>query len=215
MIEEKLARSNKYSNRIRELPVVKRIAVDYPMLCRDSVAKKLALVADSLPSPYILQIDSAYRTKETEQILFANRKDVIPGLVNNPQTGVSSHNTGGAVDLALADCTGREINLSEPFNKYYIEPKLLSNKITSEAQNLRNMLNKVMLEAGFAPHPNEYWHFSYGDKRWADFSKNTVLYDEVDLNSNLYFSLWKSFFYRGLKILYRIKNKLLKVETNI
>jgi D-alanyl-D-alanine dipeptidase len=24
-----------------------------------------------------------------------------------------------------------------------------------------------MLEAGFAQHPNEWWHFSHGDQLWA------------------------------------------------
>lgn len=215
MFDENLVRINEYSKSIKELTILKRITVDYPLLCRRSVAKKLAQVADKLPPQYFLQVDSSYRTKETEKILFENRKNIIPRLVINPQTEKSSHNTGGAVDVALTDRNGKEINLSEPFNKYYIEPNLVSNKISTQAQNLRNLLNKTMLEVGFAPHPNEYWHFSYGDKRWADYTKNKILYDEIDLDSNLYFPVFRRFYYKFLRKLYRIKNKLLKVETNI
>lgn len=215
MSNENLLRVNKYSKNINELTILKRISIDYPLLCRETVAIKLAQVADRLPQKYFLQVDSSYRTKETEQILFEKRKNIIPKLVINPKTDRSSHNTGGAVDVALTDCTGKEINLSEPFSKYYIEPNLISTKISTQAQGLRNLLNKVMLEAGFAPHPSEYWHFSYGDKRWADYTKNKVLYDEIDLNSNWYFPIYKRFYYKLLRKIYRIINKLLKVETNI
>lgn len=215
MLDENLVRVNKYSIKIKELTVLKRIAIDYPLLCRKGVAEKLGHVADRLPSQFFLQVDSGYRTKKTEQILFEKRKYLTPGLVIDPKLSKSSHNTGGAVDVTLTDKFGREINLSEPFNKYYMEPKLISKNITPKAQNLRNMLNRVMLEAGFAPHPNEYWHFSYGDRRWAEYTKSKVLYDEINLNCDLYFSPWRRFFYRVLRKMYRIKNIFLKVETNV
>jgi D-alanyl-D-alanine dipeptidase len=31
----------------------------------------------------------------------------------------------------------------------------------------RSLLAAVMQQAGFAQHPNEWWHFSYGDQLWA------------------------------------------------
>jgi len=31
----------------------------------------------------------------------------------------------------------------------------------------RNLLKDVMLSSGFSQHPNEWWHFSYGDQLWA------------------------------------------------
>ncbi|MEB3320460.1 MAG: M15 family metallopeptidase [Cyanobium sp.] len=31
----------------------------------------------------------------------------------------------------------------------------------------RTLLRQVMEEAGFAQHPNEWWHFSWGDQLWA------------------------------------------------
>jgi D-alanyl-D-alanine dipeptidase len=31
----------------------------------------------------------------------------------------------------------------------------------------RSLLADAMAEAGFAQHPNEWWHFSYGDQLWA------------------------------------------------
>ena len=34
-------------------------------------------------------------------------------------------------------------------------------------QNRRSLLFSVMEQAGFVQHPNEWWHFSYGDQLWA------------------------------------------------
>jgi D-alanyl-D-alanine dipeptidase len=34
-------------------------------------------------------------------------------------------------------------------------------------QQRRDLLASVMLEAGFAQHPNEWWHFSHGDQLWT------------------------------------------------
>lgn len=215
MIDEKLVRVNEYSKKIKELTFLNRISIDYPLLCRDSVAKKLAQVSNNLPPEYLLQVDSGYRSKETEFVLFANRKNIMPGLVSDPQLEKSSHRTGGAVDVTLTDSNGREINLSEPFTKYYQEPQLISDRITLEAQNKRNMLNKLMLEAGFAPHPNEYWHFSYGDTRWSEYTGNDTLYDEIKLDRSFYYSTLISLFFRILRKLNRIKNVIFKIETNV
>ena len=36
-----------------------------------------------------------------------------------------------------------------------------------EARANRRLLHWVMTQAGFAGHPDEWWHFSYGDQLWA------------------------------------------------
>ncbi len=37
----------------------------------------------------------------------------------------------------------------------------------AEARDNRRLLHWLMVEAGFAPNPNEWWHFSHGDQTWA------------------------------------------------
>jgi D-alanyl-D-alanine dipeptidase len=36
-----------------------------------------------------------------------------------------------------------------------------------EAQANRRLLHWLMTEEGFAGHPEEWWHFSWGDQLWA------------------------------------------------
>ncbi len=88
------------------------------------------------------------------------------------------HSTGAAIDLTLADDEGNLLDMggeidvigeiSEP--NYYLD----ISKTCPESALLhfrRNMLAKVMKKSGFCQHPNEWWHFSYGDQLWAWKSK--------------------------------------------
>ena len=36
-----------------------------------------------------------------------------------------------------------------------------------EARANRRLLHWLMVEEGFAGHPDEWWHFSWGDQMWA------------------------------------------------
>jgi D-alanyl-D-alanine dipeptidase len=39
-----------------------------------------------------------------------------------------------------------------------------------EARANRRLLHWVMAEEDFAGHPDEWWHFSWGDQMWAKLS---------------------------------------------
>ena len=86
------------------------------------------------------------------------------------------HSTGGAVDLTLADATGRPLAMGGAIDAIgpVSEPDHFAAAAAadpaSEAaqwQFRRNRLSEVMAGAGFARHPNEWWHFSHGDQLWA------------------------------------------------
>jgi len=209
-----------YSNKIRKLSIVKRIGTDYPILIRKDVAKILSKVSDKLPRNIFLQVDSGHRSREIQEKLWKIRKkqensnSKVKGLVFNPFKGTPPHSTGGAVDVTLTDSKGREINLSEPFNKYYIEPRPKSRKVSKKAQELRMILRKLMLNEGFAPNPREYWHFSYGDIAWAKYYKRKKLYNEIKVPKIMYYPIHKRIIYRLFRIAFRIINNLLKIDTN-
>ncbi len=83
------------------------------------------------------------------------------------------HSTGAAVDLTLFDVNGSVCSMggdidaigsiSEP-NYYH---NALPNSQGETWHNRRMLLAKVMTAAGFVQHPNEWWHFSFGDQLWA------------------------------------------------
>ena len=90
------------------------------------------------------------------------------------------HSTGAAVDLTLAGPDGTPLDLgspidaigpvSEPDHFAVVAREASDPWLRSQAalfQQRRDRLAAVMLEVGFAQHPNEWWHFSQGDQLWA------------------------------------------------
>jgi D-alanyl-D-alanine dipeptidase len=86
------------------------------------------------------------------------------------------HSTGGAVDLTLADATGQPLAMGGAIDAIgpVSEPDHFAAAAVadpgSEAASWhrhRIRLGEVMVAAGFARHPHEWWHFSHGDQLWA------------------------------------------------
>lgn len=82
------------------------------------------------------------------------------------------HSTGAAVDLTLVDAGGRPLNMGSPFDEptERSHPDHFAGAVDAhgrEAHAHRQLLDRVMRAAGFVRHPQEWWHFSYGDRAWA------------------------------------------------
>lgn len=83
------------------------------------------------------------------------------------------HSTGAAVDLTLASRTGEPLAMGGEIDAVGDIAKPLHFEAaaagTLEAQfHLhRCWLAQAMASAGFARHPGEWWHFSWGDQLWA------------------------------------------------
>ncbi|MEA5523047.1 M15 family metallopeptidase [Limnoraphis robusta] len=82
------------------------------------------------------------------------------------------HSTGAAIDITLVNNTGKIVDMGSPIDE--ISPRSYPNHFAESShlveqkyhQN-RQILAAVMISAGFQQHPNEWWHFSYGDQMWA------------------------------------------------
>ncbi|GAB4537493.1 MAG: M15 family metallopeptidase [Pleurocapsa sp.] len=82
------------------------------------------------------------------------------------------HSTGAAIDLTIVDDGGNELKMGgeidEISERSHPEYYLGSRDFQEQQYHLnRQLLNRVMVNAGFARHPGEWWHFSYGDQMWA------------------------------------------------
>lgn len=85
------------------------------------------------------------------------------------------HSTGAAVDLTLIDQNGKELNMGSAIDlisplshpNYFEVPEFKDNLEAQKYNSDRQLLNQVMSTAGFQRHPNEWWHFSWGDQMWA------------------------------------------------
>jgi len=95
------------------------------------------------------------------------------------------HSTGGALDVCLSDKEGNLIEMGSKVDQMdeTSNPNFYENMKDKEAitwNSRRKLLREIMTEFGFAQHPNEWWHFSYGDQLWAWKSKKAnALYGKI------------------------------------
>ena len=95
------------------------------------------------------------------------------------------HSTGGALDITLADKYGNIMDMGSSIDQMdeKSKPDFYKNNENEEAtvwNERRNLLKEIMVEFEFVQHPNEWWHFSYGDQLWAWKNKKTkALYGKI------------------------------------
>ena len=95
------------------------------------------------------------------------------------------HSTGGALDVCLSDKDGNLVEMGsmvdqmdETSNPYFYSN--INNEGAIIWNSRRNLLREIMTKFGFAQHPNEWWHFSYGDQLWAWKNKKAnALYGKI------------------------------------
>lgn len=82
------------------------------------------------------------------------------------------HSTGAAIDLTLVDTANQPVNMGSPIDE--LSPRSYPNHFAHCSRGPeqtyhkhRQLLCEVMYAAGFQRHPQEWWHFSFGDQLWA------------------------------------------------
>ena len=95
------------------------------------------------------------------------------------------HSTGGALDVCLSDNEGNLVEMGSMVDQMdeTSNPFFYANIKDEEAiiwNSRRNLLREIMTKFGFAQHPNEWWHFSFGDQLWAWKNKKAnALYGKI------------------------------------
>ncbi len=85
------------------------------------------------------------------------------------------HATGGAVDITLVWDDGAPLWMGSLFDDAtavsqtdHFESDVVGLSFSNEeARANRRLLYWLMSEAGFANHPDEWWHYCYGDQMWG------------------------------------------------
>jgi D-alanyl-D-alanine dipeptidase len=116
-----------------------------------------------------LKVYDATRPMSVQQkmwnVVAGTSKDIY---VSNPRNGGGMHNYGLAVDITLCQAAtgdtldmGTQVDFLGPYAHIDDEEGLVSRHIiTKEAKQNRELLRKVMREAGYKPLRTEWWHFN-------------------------------------------------------
>jgi zinc D-Ala-D-Ala dipeptidase len=120
---------------------------------------------------YSLQVLDAARPRSVSRAMYEKMKGTrFEKYVANPTKG-SMHNYGIAVDITIIDESGHKLDMGpSPFYSshaaiywnYFL--KKMGFGISSEQQQNRDLLKRIMLRAGFHPLTHEWWHFNGMEK---------------------------------------------------
>ena len=105
-------------------------------------------------------------------------------LVVARPTALANHNCGGAVDVCLIRDDGSLVDMGtlpqDIREMKFVE--MFSRLITPEQSANRTILREAMESAGFVWYPGEWWHYCYGDRMWAVYTRRTeCFYGPIEL----------------------------------
>lgn len=130
---------------------------------RRPAADRLAEAAAQLRSGKLrLVIYDAYRPLSAQKALWAAKPD--PRYVADPAKG-SSHNRAGAADLALADETGKALEMPSPFDDFGPRAHHGAKGVKPGPRRNAAILKAALEKAGFVSLEEEWWHYRDPDAR--------------------------------------------------
>lgn len=161
--------------------IINSSTVEEPVMLRKKVALRLYKIADRLPENLYIKIYSAFRSRiklyeiwkvELEKMERENpnlgRAELLLRLkhkVSSPDVSMGGHDTGAAIDLALCDANGNELDFGTKYHERNAE--LIT--LTKEQKDNQKYLLKLMKSQDFVQYPGQWWHYSYGDRYWAAY----------------------------------------------
>lgn len=172
-----------------------KIHPEFCLMLRKNVLEKLKEAQGLFPQNIRIVVKAGYRPLEVQQNLFDFIFDMLKikhksysddeiyrltsEYVTDPRKFMPPHSTGGAVDIHLFDTeVGKYLDMGSPIN-YPDDISWTFNfdSLTNEQIKNRLLITNTMIRAGFANLASEWWHYSYGDPRWAIFyDKSEALY---------------------------------------
>ncbi len=130
--------------------------------------KKAQAYLKKLRPDLSLKVYDATRPMHIQQVMWDKVKDTPKYFyVSNPAHGGGMHNYGMAVDITLCDAKGDTLDMGTKID--YMgkaahidrEQALVQAKsISKQARTNRELLRKVMRQAGWMPLRTEWWHFN-------------------------------------------------------
>ena len=166
----------------RECPEVEITAC--PTFARAAIARMLNQAQSGLPAGHRLRVSTALRTlqqqsdgywghfnklkeKHPEWPLAILRREANKFWHPPDTRAVPGHCTGGAVDVTILGPDGEPLDMTSPRREGRDTTPTYSAELTGGARANRQLLIRVMTEAGFSNCYDEWWHWSYGDAGWA------------------------------------------------
>ncbi len=105
--------------------------------------------------------------------------------ISNADKVIPPHVTGGAIDIDVYDTLNKKfVDMGGKMCELSELSHCLNSKLTKAQHSNQEVLIAAMCRSDFAPLYSEWWHYSYGDQRWAAFyDKKKAVYNAVNSES--------------------------------
>jgi zinc D-Ala-D-Ala dipeptidase len=179
---------------------------DQSFYVRKTIFEKLEKVSQKLPDNLILVVIEGYRSFESQQLSWDRKFEKLKNenqnlsdeeiekqvrLVVAKPSPWANHHCGGAVDVTLADTDGNLLDMGTPYPseamgmEWFKKFQMFSKDINEQQKQNRKILRDAMIAENFVWYPGEWWHYCWGDRMWAVYSrKKECFYGPVYLDSN-------------------------------
>lgn len=144
-----------------------------PALLRPETAERLRKANELVKlQGYRIKVWDAYRPPAAQLILW-EASGYDDRFVANPHSKPSQHSCGTAVDVTLVTRSGQEVAMPTGFDSFTPQAGAYYQKLPEEVIKHRDILQQAMVQAGFFPLPNEWWHFT--DRRFRKYPETISL----------------------------------------
>jgi D-alanyl-D-alanine dipeptidase len=175
---------------------------------RKTIFEKLCIAQKALPKGARFRLYEGFRSLEVQKFLFDQELEkafkanpsssyetwfnqaarlAAPVINLDGTANIPPHNTGGAIDIEVIDKDGTILDMGMVVKDWSnVDPEICvtaSNLISKKAGMNRKMLLEILENQGFVNYPNEWWHFSYGDRYWAYHQgQPSAIYGSIEIN---------------------------------
>ncbi len=113
------------------------------------------------------KIFDGFRPLKVQQFMFDQfpGDDKNGGFVSSPQTGSTPHCRGVALDLTLLDANGNELDMGSDFDEFTDLAFHNCTRVSPTAKHNRELLLKIMTDAGWDFYSKEWWHYQLFNAR--------------------------------------------------
>jgi len=167
---------------------------------RTEIRLRIEKASTSLPDGIGFMIYEAYRSRQQQQRLWdplyarlqrdnpdwhANDLYTEAARWISPPDGFGSgHQAGAAVDITLAMLNHRPLDMGTDINEKSTPLTMTASPVADDIRNNRDILITALAKYGLVNYPDEWWHFSYGDRLWAEVTGRTqAFFAPIDYDS--------------------------------
>jgi D-alanyl-D-alanine dipeptidase len=167
---------------------------------RTEIRQRIKKASKALPDGLAFMIYEAYRSRQQQQCLwdpvYTKLQDEKPEWhaddlyteasrwISPPDGFGSGHQAGAAVDLTLATLDRCPLDMGTKMNETSTPLTMTASPVADNIRINRDILVSTLGEFGLVNYPDEWWHFSYGDRLWAEITGRTeAFFAPIDYDS--------------------------------